>query len=474
MHALSVLTSDLPTWEQMETTKRLQAYTRMHSRAVLHLQNMVHSSSQAGPSDLDSFQPRPAVSNSQTNLRELTFPAPLSYPDMTNGKTKSQSMPPSLRSSPIMSRSTPSTSSLLVLGSKSRKKHSRQASESALSDAPLQPRQRTSSRLSIFGGNAQRAPLPQPVGVTESLRIYSGSWRSSYYYGQPVYDDAVLRPPKRRFAASRMASHSSSSLGSSNSPASSKHNAAVTPPSDGSLHDLGAAAKRSRAPILRVFVPCSTFTDNVVTACEDQLIEDNLWDNLSVGDVVCNLGYIPVLEESQDSPTSEKDHRLWLVFTGDQLAVYHPTQPPPIAGSLSLSLPSPFYYAHILPPFVNPRLRLTLPTLRASFLLSSVTTTVTTPHSPGGHARVKTHAWLASLDANAYCAPPSVMNSGWVGEWILQGEGTPEGLVGLQDALRGGRETECEYEIDLEKCGNGRLWLRCVVFFVRVAIVCFC
>lgn len=474
MHALTVLSSDLPTWEQIETTKRLQAYSRMHSRAVLHLQNMVHSSSHAGPSDLDNFQSRPNVSRSHTNLRELKFPAPLSYPGMNNangsgiGIAESQSLPPSLRRNlPNMSRST--TSLLGSLSPKNRKRHGRQNSESAVMESKRpfpQPRQRTASKLSIFNGSAQRAPLPEPASEPASLRLYSGSWRSSYY---GAYDDAVLRPPKRRFASSRIASHSSSSLGSaSNSPASSSrgHNAAATPPLSGNtLHDLAAASKRERAPILRVFVPCSTFNDNVVTACEDQLIEADLWDNLSVGDVVCNLGYVPLVDETQENGNSEKDHRLWLVFTGDQLAIYHPSRPPPIAGSLSLSLPSPFYYSHILPSNTNPRLCLTLPTLRASFSLSSVTSNVVTPHSPGGYARVKTHAWLTSLDANRYCAPSSVMNAGWIGEWILQGEGTPEGRVSLQKALQGGRETECEYEIDLEKSGNGRLWLRFVSIF---------
>ncbi|EJD06508.1 uncharacterized protein FOMMEDRAFT_17042 [Fomitiporia mediterranea MF3/22] len=452
MHALSLLSSDLPTFEQMHTTHHLQRLSQAHSRAVLVLQNLVHSNARPVPSDLDSAVLKATNgSSTQTGLRELTFPAPLSYATQDGVIGKSHSCPPSVSGDTAIQAS---ASSLKGRTFKSQKRQSRNwGSESTFPepDAGRVRRDRSTSRLSIFGGNAQRPPLPQPATQPESLRIYSGTWRRSYY-GPPPSEDGVLLPPKRRFASSRNTSNSS--LGSSPSPSSSRHCAT---PASSSPHDLYAATKRNRAPILRVFVPCSVFTDEIITACEDQLVDDGLWDHLSVGDIVCNFGYVPLVDESEEN-AQEKDHRRWLIFTGEQLDIYHPTRPPPIAGALSL--PSPFYYIHILPTFINPRLRLILPPSRAQFSLSVVMTRVASSHASSGYARVKTFAWLATFDAHPL--PGSPMSSGWAGEWVLQGEGTPEGKIALQDALQGGQEAEHEYEIVLENSGGGKLWLRMI------------
>ncbi|KAL5526541.1 hypothetical protein ACEPAF_8265 [Sanghuangporus sanghuang] len=468
MQALSVLSSDLPTWEQINTTKLFRSYSLGHSRAVLLLQNLVYSSTRPVPSDLDAPLLRPSGSPSQTGLRELTFPAPLAYADldMTNGSSSSSKSRPPSDSGDTAARSSSFSSKMVV--PKSLKRHSKKwgpENGSLESDLRKSKRDRSTSRISIFGGQ-RPPPLPQPSTEPDALRYYSGSWRRSYYVPPPS-DDGVLKPPKRRFVTSRYSSNSS--LGSSPSPSSSR--LAATPNNASSPHDLYSATTRSRAPILRVFVPCAEFTDEVITACEDQLIDDGLWEHMSVGDVVCNFGYVPLAEEPEENG-QEKDHRRWLVFTGAQLEIYRPTQPPPITGALSL--PSPLYYTHILPPFINPRLRLILPSFRAHYSLAPLATRVTSPQTPGGYARVKTFAWLASFDV--YPSPGSLVSSGWAGEWVLQGEGTPEGKIALQDALRGGQETEHEYEVMLENCGAGKLWLRSVprlIFFSswRVALL---
>ena len=95
--------------------------------------------------------------------------------------------------------------------------------------------------------------------------------------------------------------------------------------------------------------------------------------------------------------------------------------------------------------------------------------------------RVKTYAWLATLEARLDAKLVEegwMMNEGWAGEWVLQGEGTREGRAALQDMLRGERGTrrqEREFEIVLDKSGSGRLWLRYVVvrFLTYFAVLSF-
>lgn len=450
---MSVLSSDFPSLEQTEFTLYLQQLNRVHSRAVLFLQNMVHSSSQLLISDLD--EPRVKTSNSpQSGLRELTFPAPLSYFDSSHSKSLDKASRHSL-SAPV----TDDTASLPAVTDKkstlhtTRSRHSRKwGSESAADGLSTNKFARRASRLSIFGGNANRPPLPPPASEPESMRLYSGSWRRtrSNFASLPE-DEGILRPPNRRFLVSRYSSDSS--LGSSPTPPSVQQSST---PSSSSPLDLLAAVSRTRAPVLRVFVPCSRLTEDVIAACEDQLIDEGLWEHLSAGDIVCNFGYVPPLEETEEESSRNpgSDNRRWLIYTGEQLVIYYPTDPTPIPDALSL--PSPFYYTHILPPFTNPHFRLTLPPFKAHYTLTNLTTTIQSPHS--GYTRVNTYAWLASLDAHSH----SAMSDGWRGEWVLQGEGTREGKVALQNALRGGQSGEHEYEIVIEKSGNGRLWLRCV------------
>ena len=231
-----------------------------------------------------------------------------------------------------------------------------------------------------------------------------------------------------------------------------------------------------------MFSPCSTLTDAVIAACEDQLIEAGLWEHMSVGDIVCNFGFVPPIDDEEGNTgggsrrtVPERDHRRWLIFTGDQLAVYHPERTAPISGALSL--PSPFYYAHILPTTTNPRFRLALPPVGASgaqyALVPHTTVVASARKSTGGQVRIRTYAWIASIAADALsgalstCGMP--VGTGWVGEWTLQGEGTPEGRMALENALAHGTEAECEYEIVVEKSGSGKVCFRYVfAFFVQL------
>ena len=509
MHALSVLSSDLPSWDQMQTTKRLQAFSQAHSRAVLLLQSMVHSSSLPAPSELDD--PRWKLSNAaQTSgLRELAFPAPLSYFDPNNApkRRKSKNKHPQShvpQSSPsVLTRQRVANS---VVSNADGGKHRKWELDSAVTQAsPARnntQRSRRTSRISFFGGQ-NRPPPPPPSSEPESLRLYSGSWKRGGHLVSAstttTDEERVLRPPNRRFVTSTYSSETS--LGSSPTQSTSLQGST---PSNSSPHDLLAATSRTRAPILRVFVPCSHLTEDVIASCEDQLIEDGLWDHLSVGDVVCNFGYVPPIEDSDfpglgsngsatgDSSGSQsnsngKDDRRWLIYTGDRLTIYIPSLPVPIPDALTL--PSPFYYSHILPPLANPRFILRLPPLyeSARYALTKLTSVVVSPQSCSGYARVRTFAWLASVDARGWfgngTAPapaaavnglngngvndknqsvPPLMSNGWRGEWVLQGEGTREGRQFLQKALKYGSVTPAEWEIVRDKSGSGKLWLRYV------------
>jgi hypothetical protein len=207
---------------------------------------------------------------------------------------------------------------------------------------------------------------------------------------------------------------------------------------------------------LRVYVPCSELDQGAITACEVQLDDAGLWQHLSVGDVVCNLGYLPP-EERQGSSTSDLSADgpgSWMIFDGTGLVPYAPSAILPI--SEPLTLPSPFYYAHIIPPPFNPRFVATLPHGEPELSLVLLPARVRSPHSPNGFARIKKYMWLARL------APPGRpdFGEGWQCEWMLEGEGTKEGRQSILDALCGDANGEREWELIMEKCTAARIWLR--------------
>ena len=282
-------------------------------------------------------------------------------------------------------------------------------------------------------------------------------------------------------------------------------------------HDLALAISRARAPVLRVFVPASVLSPAVLQACEGQLVQGGLWSHLSTGDVVCNLGYVPGANSRPGSRPSTRNgggesspvggdaasNQTWLIFDGAQLVPYAPPAPPPIADPLSL--PSPFYYTHLLPAGVNPQwefgaiggagdvegigdsngtvsdgpdqLRLggapltagASPYAEPELTLAQTTMRVRSPHSRGGYAMVKKWVWIArswigvgvGLGAHG-AAAMEAMGTGWRGEWVLEGEGTKEGRGVLLRCLKGEEADEQRYvwEMIRERSGAGRIRMR--------------
>jgi len=192
--------------------------------------------------------------------------------------------------------------------------------------------------------------------------------------------------------------------------------------------------------------------------CEDQLVDAGLWQHLSTGDIICNLGFVPFTDDSDGSEATESadsGRRTWLVYNGYNLVTFSPPEPPPFEGSLVL--PSPFYYAHILPPLTNPLYIFRVPACDQipRLNLMHTTTKVPSPHSPKGHALVKKYVWTARVWRYA----TEGLGEGWLGEWILEGEGTEEGKNVLLDCLSGS-EVQRQWELVREKSGGGRVWLK--------------
>ncbi len=290
-----------------------------------------------------------------------------------------------------------------------------------------------------------------------------------------------------------MASPSTTSSGSSGSSTAP----GVAVPRGTSPHDLYLATSRTRAPVLRVFVPCATLDEAAIGACERELGRAGLWVHLSDGDVVCNLGFVPPVatpysssREDESGDEDEGHRQQWLMFNGHCLVPYVPPSAPPLASPLTL--PSPFYFAHVLPAFVNPVYVLALPQVLSpshshsnspspvrgvsirepdmDLKLVRAPTRVPSPHSPGGFAVVRKYLWRARIP---FVGPGSgteagmELGRGWCGEWILEAEGTPEGRQSLVDALGARSRTNAyglrrrdQWEVVREKSVGGRLWFK--------------
>ncbi|KAH7884437.1 hypothetical protein F5I97DRAFT_1811739 [Phlebopus sp. FC_14] len=484
MHALGTL-SQLPPHDDSyhaavaKMTDRLATLAHTHSRFVLLLQSIVHSSPLPLPIDYDpprepSRFPSPP---SPHGLRELTFPAPLSF----------------LSDVAEMTSASGSMSGHAADAGPTRGKHSLDRPRSATTrfggsspsfvSAPSSPTKAHKARkLSFFGNNN---PPPPPPTEPRSLKYFEASWRRTPALPQPhinprqiapfsrpggwASEDDIARPfvrPQRR-SASVDVSSSSSSISGRASPSSSRRGLHdIHMPN--SPHDLFFATSRTRAPVLRVFVPCSVLSPAAVTACEEQLVAARLWQHLSTGDIVCNLGYVPSSpdpgEEALDSPFDDEKsdpRNTWLVFNGSALIPFTPPAPPPLTDPLSL--PSPFYYTHLMPSQSNPQFAFAPPgggTVPELTLVQAVSR-VRSPHSPKGWAIAKKYMWVARARVGmGFVDVDDGLGEGWRGEWVLEAEGTHEGRQTLVDCLSGASGEVFIWQMVREKSGGGRIWLR--------------
>ncbi|KAF8501627.1 hypothetical protein F5888DRAFT_1250675 [Russula emetica] len=438
--ALTTLSSS-DTAALKEKIQRLVMLCQAHSRVILLLQALIHSASSLLRGELDDPSLR-YRNSAQQGGRELVFPAPLSFtPNDGDSKANDATSP----RGHFRFFSMPSAAG--------------RACRSLKADPP----KRSPSVMSMLRRNT--VPPPPPEADPLGLKIYAVSWRGrkrmSTVTGQTSeYDKKVPRRPKINIVSTP--DSSGSSTVNTPSPRSTRQ-AEISPITVTMPHDIRAATSRLRAPILRVFFPCSKVNRRAITACEAQLDDAGLWQHLSVGDIICNLGYLPPSdgvgpsgnEVSFDNSSSPES---WMIFDGTVLVPYTASAILPI--SEPLWLPSPFYYAHITPPPINPRFIATLPREEQEPELSLVLlpTKVPSPHSPNGFARIRKYQWLAHV--RPHVRPG--LGEGWHGEWVLEGEGTKEGRQSLLDALSGYVNVKREWELIMERSTPTRIWLRLI------------
>ncbi|KAF7327647.1 MIF4G/MA4-domain-containing protein [Mycena kentingensis (nom. inval.)] len=426
MFSLQYLSKLLPDVDraEREETSRLVALTQAHSRFVLVLQALAHSSSLPPPQGRDDIDWRSRPRSADYKFRQLNFPAPLSFapaaaPAVARGRKSVESV------------STDRTRSLSRPGSR--------------------------SRLSIFGGSGSKVPLP-PASEPRSLKHYSSSWRQAFLrmsssasddewsskpLERPPPEIRVEQPLYRFFVIFRQ---SFSSLF-----AKLDHGVWLA---DSAVHVLD---------------------ERSIGLCEDQLCDSGLWNHLSTGDVICNLGFVPPpspdepgssdggLADSAGSEPAVQHRRQWLLFNGDSLVPFVSSLP---ASMNPFILPSPFYYVHIAP-HSNPVF-----TVRCfpacddipQFTLVSSSVKVRSPHSPAGVAFVKQYRWTARVWRQV--AMDDEIGLGWQGEWVLEGDGTLEGQSALIDCLRGVKGPYREWELVREKSRGATLYFRLLRTFM--------
>lgn len=461
-------------------THKLALLCLTHSRFVLLLQCLVHSSSLPLPIDDDSYFQSPRLSSIPPTLphglRELTFPAPLSFVSDASAKA-----PPSAYSS----------------GTESDRRRSTQSSHNPVPRSRDPPKPRTAAdfnpsinqpkqrRLSIFGG---KNPPPPPLSEPRSLKYYDARWRRTIA-GMPPQTPAPLGTyannrnfmseddirksvtrTHRRTGSSGMSSTSSSASGSPSPPISRRAAQDSSGLSTGSPHELYTAISRTRAPVLRVFVPCTGLVPETISLCEQQLMDNGLWEHLSTGDIVCNFGFLPVVPESDETSLSQESdsalRKSWLLYNGYALVPFTPPMPPPLDDPLSL--PSPLYYSHITPSHVHPLFAFAPPGGGGVPELNLVQTTerVRSPQSRGGWAAAKKYMWVARARVGmGFIDVDDGIGEGWRGEWVLETEGTREGRQTLVDCLSGEAGEVFVWEFVREKSGSGRIWLKWVFLY---------
>ncbi|KAJ6531919.1 hypothetical protein B0H19DRAFT_1005527 [Mycena capillaripes] len=458
MHALTCISRSLPDADQAERerTLKLVTLTQAHSRFVLLLQALAHSSASPPLPEREESEWRPPLIDPK--LRQLNFPAPLSY------VSQPVVLPPVQPPRPGRGRKLAESARTI---------------KSSLTTRNLSQPTR---RMSMFRSSS-KVP-PPPVSEPLSLRHYTLGWRHSFSRASGSTSDdewgrKPLERPHRRFVSANLSSDSSSFSSSPSPPFSRDSTLEISSPIRRSIshHDLSLATSRTRAPILRVFVPCSKLElsedSDSIAQCENQLYDSGLWDHLSTGDIVCNLGYVP--PHTPDEPGSSdgslpdyagsehalQNRRKWLLFNGESLVPFSPPEPLPLRNVFIL--PSPFYYAHIMPALSDPVF-----TVRSfppcddipQLTLASSSAKVRSPHSPTGFALVQKHMWTARVWKQV--AQDDDIGLGWQGEWVLEGEGTREGQRVLLDCLRGVKGPLREWQLMREKSSGDRLWFRLI------------
>ena len=456
---------------QLKLLRKLQTFTIVHSKFVLLLQSLAHSSLQPREPELDdnSFL-RLTLLTPPAGVKQLYFPEPLCYGDT-----------PAIHRTPSYHRHKRSQSVGIVI-----------------SDSKPPGRFKSLLRRS-------RQPLPPPSPDFLIHQSYFSPWRRILQSSPSFSTSEPTSQRRRRFHNSSDMSDSSLSTSARLSMIQETRRSSSIPrlrTTMQSPHDIHLATSRSHAPILRVFVPCSEFNDLSIAACEDQLTDAGLWNHLSIGDIVCNLGYIPPFPQendlSDDSAVAApapfvSENALWLVYDGFALVQFSPVlEPPPLKDALTLV--TPYYYSHILPTSAHPFFTLDLysrlfrfrdhangvpgnkfiPSVPPKFELVALLAKVRSPKSPGGCAMVKRYKWIATIKGVKAAVSGDVeIGTGWLAdEWVLEVDGTVEGRRMLDSLLstpdpqiavdwaRG----EWVWEVDRQRSGSSRIWFRFVHF----------
>lgn len=478
IHALHFITT-FDGVHQLELLRALQSFTIVHSKFILLLQSLAHSSLQPLELELeDNSSPRFAQQTPSAGIKQLQFPEPLCY------------------------------SAFLAI----HKTHPRKRSQSA---EIVTGATRTLGRKRTLLGRAKQ-PLPAPSSDFLIRQSYFSPWRRILQSSPSIGSSEPASPPRRRFLNASSSSDSSLSTSARLSSIQENRGSLSIPrlriPFQ-SPHGIHLATSRSHAPVLRVFVPCSELDDISIAACEDQLADAGLWDHLSIGDIVCNLGYVPPLAlpehdlprdpvgspsgsvRSQPSSLGTKttDDAVWLVFDGFGLVQYSPVlEPPPLKDALTLV--TPYYYSHILPSLAHPFFTLDLysrlsrfrgsvdgiegntfpPLAPPKFELVAMLVKVRSPDSPGGYAMVKRYSWIATIKGiKAAVSGDLEIGGGWLTEeWVLEVDGTLEGRRMLDSLLSSPgvhvasdwARGDWVWEIDRQRSTFNKIWFRSVHF----------
>ncbi|KAJ4477169.1 hypothetical protein J3R30DRAFT_3291275, partial [Lentinula aciculospora] len=509
-HALSILSSSSTPETSTKSrhsrsslkTAHLARLTVAHSRFVLVLQTIAHSSSYPPPQESDllvspSLDPHRVESSyrshnrasSAGSVRELVFPAPLA-PDHRVIQT-SQSMTDlnSITSNPVDKPWTGYPS------------FSASASTPSISISHIHSIPKSSKRFSMATLLRKSSHMPPPPVVeSRALREYSSSfgWRRALHDAKGKWEatipshrstfvgsDLHISGSESSFSEGTSSTTSSSTSASNSTTSASPRERLRSIPSVGGLpgvdlshnnpHALRLATSRIRAPVLRVFVPSldmnltyttdfmpSSSDEGGVSRCEEELARAGLWEHLSVGDVVCNLGYVP---PSISSSTGSSD-AIWLIFNGCQLVPY-------TFGALDSRGILPVYSTSEANDPVSP---LHLDVMHQPTLIS-VPMNIPSPHTPGGMVVVKKWVWTLRVWVGSSSRSTNFMSSfttdnefeaetevgtGWEGEWILEGDGTKEGRDFLLSCLRRDqtRTDMMEWELVRDRCGRSKVWLR--------------